>query len=79
MTKNGQEMDIYGHKFSGFFLLKLKKIETEKYVIYVVAFDPIVIQTSLEPQNDHQYLNFVKDFIAGGKKMTRKDHKIAQS
>ena len=32
-----------GHKFSGFFLPKWKKMETETYVIYVVAFDPIEI------------------------------------
>ena len=45
-------------------------METEKYVIYVVAFDPIEIYTSLAPQNDRQSLSFVKYFIAGGIKMT---------
>ena len=54
-------------------------METEKYVIFNVAFDPIEIQTSLAPQNDHQHLSFVKDFIVGGKKMTKKGHEIAQS
>ena len=67
------------HKYLGFVLPKLKKVETEKYVIYVVAFKPIEIQTSLAPQNDCQRLSFVKYFIAGGIKMTRKGHKIAQS
>ena len=54
-------------------------MEIEKFVIYVVAFDPIEIQISLAPQNDLQHLSFVKDFIAGGRKMTRKDHKTAKS
>ena len=36
MTKNGQ-------KISEFFLPKLKQMETEKIVFYVVAFDPINI------------------------------------
>ena len=31
------------HKFSGFFLPKLKKMETEKFVFNAVAFDPIKI------------------------------------
>ena len=56
------------HKFLGFFLPKWKNMETEKYVIYVVVFYPIEIQTSLAPENDCQHLSFVKDFIAGGKK-----------
>ena len=34
----------------------------------VIAFDPIKIQTCLAPQNDHQYLNFVKDIYVVGKK-----------
>ena len=38
------------HRFSGFFLPKLKKIETEKFVFCAVAFDPIKIQTCLAPQ-----------------------------
>ena len=31
------------HKFSEFFLPKLKKMETKKYVIHVVTFDTIEI------------------------------------
>ena len=49
------------NKFSEFFLPKLKKMETEKFVFYVVAFDPIKTWTCLAPQNDHQHLSFVKD------------------
>ena len=52
-------------------------METKK-VVYVVAFDPIRIQTCLTPQNDHQYLSFVKDIHAIAKKMTRNDRKIAK-
>ena len=47
-------------------------------MFYVVAFDPIRIQTCLEPQNDHQYLSCVKDIHVVGKKMTRNDGKIAK-
>ena len=41
-------------------------------MIYVVAFDPIKIQTYLAPKNDCQNLTFVKDnnYVVGGK-MTR--------
>jgi hypothetical protein len=31
------------HQFSGFFLQKLKKVETEKIVFYDVTCDPIEI------------------------------------
>ena len=60
------------HKFSGFFLPKLKKIETEKFVFYVVAFEPIEIQTRLAPQDDRQHLRFVKDIYVVGKKNDQK-------
>ena len=40
-------------------------------MIYVVAFDPIKIQTCLAPQNDCQNLSFVKDNNVIGEKMTR--------
>ena len=66
------------HKFSEFFLPKLKKKWKQKKVFYVVAFDPIRIQTCLTPQNDHQYLSFVKDIHAIAKEMTRNDRKIAK-
>ena len=65
------------HKFSEFFLPKLKK-KRKKKGFYVVAFDPIRIQTCLTPQNDHQNLSFVKDIHAVAKKMTRNDRKIAK-
>ena len=66
------------HKFSLFFLTKLKKMKTEKFVYYLVAFDPIKLYMRLGPQNYHQYLNFVKDINAVGKKMTRNGHKMAK-
>ena len=40
-------------------------------VIYVVAFDPIKIQTRLAPQNDCQHLNFVKDNYVVPETITR--------
>ena len=48
MTKNGQKMvkkwPFMSHKFSRFFLPKLKKkMQTEKFLFSVVAFDPIEI------------------------------------
>ena len=47
------------HKFSEFFLPKLKKKETKENVFYVVAFDLTGIQTCLASQNEHQYPSFV--------------------
>ena len=41
-------------------------------MIYVVAFDPIKIQTCLAPQNDCQNLSFVKDNYVVGKKNDQK-------
>ena len=66
------------HKFSEFFLLKLKKKWKPKNVFYAVAFDLIKIWTHLAPQNEHQNLNFMKDTHVVGKKMTRNDRKIAK-
>ena len=54
-------------KFSVFFLPKLKNTV---FVIHVVAFDPIKIQTSLAPQNDRLNLSFVKDIYVTCEKMT---------
>ena len=73
-----KKWEFMSHKFSGFFLPKLKKIEQEKIVFYVIAFDPIEIQTRLAPQNDHQYLSFVKYIYVVGKKMTRNGRKMAK-
>ena len=47
-------------------------------MIYVIAFDPIKIQTYLAPQNDRQNLNFVKDICVVGKKMARNGCKMAK-
>ena len=44
-------------------------------MIYVVAFDPIKIQTCLAPQNDCQNLSFVKDDYVVVEKMTRNGRK----
>ena len=66
------------HKFSGFFLPKLKKESKSKIVFYIVAFDPIEIQTRLAPQKDHQHLNFLKDNYVVGKKMNSNGFKIAK-
>ena len=52
-------------------------METEKFVFYVVAFDPIEIYTSLAPQNDRQHLSFVKDIYVVAKKMNRIGCKMA--
>ena len=57
------------HQFSGFFLPKLKKMETEKFVFNAVAFDPIKIWTCLAPQNGRQHLSFLKDIYNVGKKL----------
>ena len=47
-------------------------------MFYVVAFDPIRIHKCLAPQNDHQYLNFVKYVYVVGKKRARIGPKIAK-
>ena len=43
MAKNDQKWSFMSHKFSEFFLPKLKKMENDKYVIYAVTFDTIEI------------------------------------
>ena len=53
-------------------------METEKFVFYAVAFDPIKIQTCLAPQNDCQHLIFLKDYYVVGEKMTRNGPKMAK-
>ena len=53
-------------------------MEKEKFVFYVVAFDPIDIQTCLEPQNDRQHQSFVKDVYVVGENMARNGRKIAK-
>ena len=45
---------------------------------FVVAFDPIKIQTCLALQNDCQNLSFVKDIYVVGEKMTRNGHKMSK-
>ena len=43
MTLNGQKWSFMSHKFSEFFLPKLKKNGNKKEFFCVVAFDPIRI------------------------------------
>ena len=62
-------------KFSVFFLPKLKNTV---FVIHVVAFDPIKIQTCSALQNDHLNLSFVKDINVACEKMTRNGPKMAK-
>ena len=47
--------------------------------IYVLAFDPIEIQTQQVPQNDCRNLSFVKDTNVVGDKMTRNGRKMTIS
>ena len=45
------------------FLQNCKKKETDKFMFYVVAFDPILdLDTLKARQNNRLHLNFVKDF-----------------
>ena len=53
-------------------------METEKFVFFAVAFDPIKIQTCSAPQNDRPQLSFLKDMYVVGKKMTRNGSKKAK-
>ena len=46
-------------------------------VFYVVAFDPIQIQTSQAPQNVPLIPSFVKDINVVGRKMARNGRKMA--
>ena len=43
-------------------------MDSENVVFYLVAFDPIEIQTCSAPKNDRQNLIFVKDIYEVGKK-----------
>ena len=47
-------------------------------MIYVIAFDPIKIQTHLAPQNDRQNQSFVKDIYVLGQKMIRNGRELAK-
>ena len=65
MPKNDHKWSKNGHfwnlNFQVFFLQNWKTQLSTQIVIYVIAFDPIKIQTCLAPQNDRQNLSFVKD------------------
>ena len=75
MTTKGQKIAFFKLKFSGFFLSKLKNTVFKQIVVYVVAFDPIKIQTCLAPQNECQHLSFVKDTYVVGEQMTKNGRK----
>ena len=67
------------HKFSLFFLTKLKKTGRKK-MFYDIVFDLIKIIRSLKAsQNDCQILIFVKAIYLVGEKMTRSSGKIVKS
>ena len=53
-------------------------MDSENFVFYLVAFDPIEIQTCSTPQNDRQNLIFVKDIYEVGEKMTINGRKMAK-
>ena len=53
-------------------------MDSENFVFYLVAFDPIEIQTCSAPQNDRQNLIFVKDIYEVGKKKTINGRKMAK-
>ena len=70
MTKKGPKWPLLKLRFSDFISFPNWKAQFSKQiVIYVVAFDPIKIQTYLAPKNDCQNLTFVKDnnYVVGGK------------
>ena len=67
------------HKFSFFFLTKLKNGNKNKIVIYAIAFDLIEIYTDWALQNDRQNLSFVKYIGVVGEKMTRNSLKMPNS
>ena len=57
-----------------------KKLETKKNnVFHVIAFDPIKIQISWVPQNDHQNLSCVEAINLVGKKLTTNGWKMTNS
>ena len=66
-------------KFSVFFFQNWKTQLSKNIGIYVIAFDPIEIQTQQAPQNDRQNLSFVKDTNVVGNRMTRNGPKMTNS
>ena len=82
MPKNDHKCSKNGHfwnlNFQVFFFQNWKTQFSNQIVIYVIAFDPINIQTCLAPQNDRQNLSFVKDSYVLAQKMTRNGRKLAK-
>ena len=67
------------HQFAGFFLQKLKKVETEKIVFYDVTCDQIEILTGLAPPKWLSEANFCEIYLCGCQKMTRNGCKMSNS
>ena len=59
-------MAIYESQIYLFFSYKIDENGNKKIVFYLIVFDPIKINTHLAPQNVHQNISFVKDFIVVG-------------
>ena len=58
MLTNGWKLAI----FETFFFFQNWKTQLSKNIwIYIIAFNPIEIQTQQAPQNDRRNLSFVKD------------------
>ena len=67
------------HKFYFFFLQNGKIWKQKTNVFYVIAFDPIKIQTCSAPQNGCENLSLVKVFNVVGRKMARNGLKMVIS
>ena len=67
--KNGHFWNL---KFEFFFLQTWKTQFSKQIVIYVIAFDPIKIQTCLAPHSDCQHLIPAKDTYVDAKKWPQK-------
>ena len=74
-----KQWPFMSHKFSFFFLTKLKKWKQNQIVIYVIVFDLIEISIDWAHQNDCQNLSFVKYTGAVVEKMTRNSFKMPNS
>ena len=74
-SKNGH---LWAVNFQYFFFQNWKKMRTEIFLFYLLAFDPIEFQMRLAPQNDHHQLSFVKDIYPFGEKITINIYKIAK-
>jgi hypothetical protein len=58
---------------------RLETLSAKNIGIYVIAFDPIEIQTQQVSQNDLLYCSFVNDTNVVDNRMTRNDTKMTNS